>query len=270
MSSINLVIQFNHPDAVSNTVRYSRIDNTSTPVYTTLTGITTSPLIIEGIPNGQYRVGITPVYADSRVCTERLEDTPPCSGIVSFSAALSGGNIAVTYTINVDVPYFQININYPNGGTFSQQYVNAGTGTQNVTPPSGLYGDYTVTIQPVCDPDTGFLGANSAPAIVNVPAPSNSTFTNNDSTALAPISLTAYSSGSQLIFTSPSVAGSGGVVNFYLADGTYTALQFSYGSGSPATGSLTTGSGTYPGTLASGTITFSNVIVSGGIIVTVT
>lgn len=265
----NLQININHPSALYSIVRYARVDNTSSPSYITISNVPNGVFTIQNIPNGQYRVGITPVYSDGRVCTETFQDTSPCGGVISFSAILSGGNIQVGYTINVNVPNFQVNINYPNGGTFSQQYVNGGSGTVNVTPPSGLYGNYSVNIQPVCDTDTGFLGTPTAPAIVTVPAPNNSTLTNDSSGALAPLSLTAYASGSQLIFTSPSVAGSGGSVNFYLADDNYTSLVLNYGSGSPVSASLTTGSGTYTGVLTSGVITFNNVVASGGVTITI-
>lgn len=269
MAQINLSIQIDHPAAVSSTVRYARIDNTANPVYITQTGVPNGTLIIQNLPNGQYRVGITPVYADGRTCTETFQDTPACTGIISFSAVLDAGNIVVSYFALTDVPFVQVNINYPNGGTFSQQYANAGTDI-TVTPPSGVYGDYSVTISPVCDQDTGFIGSPSAPAIVTIQAPNNSTLTNNSAGPLAPISLTSYASSSALVFTSPSVAGSGGVINFYLADNSYTAIVINYGSGTVASASLTTGSGTYTGVLAAGSITFNNVVASGGVIITIT
>jgi len=269
MATINLSISFSHPEAISSTIRYARIDNTNNPVYTTQTGVTVSPLIIQNVPNGQYIVGITPVYADGRVCTEVFQQTEGCAGIISFSAVLTGGNIVVSYNATSNVPFVQVNISYPNGGSFSQQYTNNGVDI-TITSPAGVYGDYSVNIQPVCDQDTGFLGTPSAPAIVTITAPNNSTLTNNTAGPLAPISLTAYSTGSQLIFTSPSVAGSGGVINFLLSDASYTALVINYGTGTVAAASLTTGTGTYTGVLTSGVITFNNVIASGGVVITIT
>ena len=269
MATINLQVQINHPAAISNTLRYARIDNTSSPVYSTITGITNGTYVIQNVPNGQYRIGITPIYADGRPCIEQFQDTPACTGVVSFSAILSGGNIVVGYTINASVPNFQVNINYPNGGTFSQQYASAGTGSVSVTPPAGLYGNYSVTIQPVCDVSTGFLGAATAPAIVTITQPNNSTLHNGTAGALAPISATAFSSGSQLLFTSPSVAASG-TINYLLVDGSYTSIVVSYGSGTVAAAALITGSGTYTGVLTAGTITFNGVVVSGGATINIT
>lgn len=268
MAAINLQIQINHPAAISNTVRYARIDNTSNPVYTTVTGITNGTYVIQNVPNGQYRIGITPIYADNRPCIEQFQDTPPCTGVVSFSATLSGGNIVVGYTINTNVPNFQVNINYPNGGTFSQQYTNLGTSTVTIVPPAGVYGNYSVTIQPVCDASTGFLGTPTAPAIVTITQPNNSTLHNGTAGAIAPISLTTYAAGSQLVFTNPSLASSA-TINYLITDGSYTSIVVSYSSGTVAAAALITGSGTYTGILTTGTITFNNVIASGGITINI-
>lgn len=265
---INLQIKINHPTAVSSTVRYARIDNTNSPVYITQTGVPNGILTIQDIPNGQYRVGITPIYADGRTCTEQFADTPPCSGIVSFSAVLNTGNIVVSYNATVDVPFVMVNINYPNGGTFSQQYANAGTDI-TITPPAGVYGDFSVTISPVCDQDTGFVGSPSAPAIVTIAAPNNSTVTNNTAGPIAPMSLTTFGGSTTLVFTTPSVAGSGGVVNCFIPDGSYTAIVINYGTGTVASAALVTGSGAYTGVLATGSITFNNVVVSGGVVITI-
>lgn len=269
MALINLNISFNHPAAISNTIRYGRIDNTSSPIYTTVTGVIVSPFQVQGLANGQYRVGITPVYSDGRICAEIIQDTAACTGLISFSAVLDSGNIKVTYTIDSAVPKFQVNISYPNGGTFTQQYDNGGTGSVNITPPAGVYGNYTVTIQPVCDADTGFLGSASAPAIVPVTPPNNSSLTNSTGGSIAPISMTSYASGSVLVFSQGSVANAD-VINFYLADAAYTQIVINYGSGTVAAASLVTGSGTYAGVLTANTITFNAPTISGGAIITIT
>lgn len=268
MSTINLQIQINHPQAISNTVRYARIDNTSSPAYTTVTGITNGTYVVQNVPNGQYRIGITPIYADGRPCIEQFQDTPPCTGVVSFSAILSGGNIMVGYTINANVPNLQVNINYPNGGSFSQQYTNLGTSSITIPPPAGVYGNYSVTLQSVCDASTGFLGAATAPAIVTITQPNNSTLTNSTGGALGSISATAFSAGSQLLFTSPSLANTG-IIHYLLPDASYTSIVISYGSGTVASAALVTGSGTYTGVLTAGTITFNGVVASGGAAITI-
>lgn len=269
MSNINLNISFEHPGATSHTIRYARIDNANSPSFTTFTGVTTSPLNVQNVPNGQYRIGIKPVYADNRPCEETIYDTPACTGITSLSAILNMGVFVISYTALPSVPYIQVNIQYPNGGAFTNQYLNTGSDI-NITPPSGVYGSYTITISPVCDTSSNFIGTASAPVIVNIPNPPNSTFTNNDSTALAPVNLTSFTTGSQSVFTSSSVAASGGIVAFYLADGTYNSLVISFGSGSPTASSLVTGSGTYNGVVSGNTITFTNVTVVSGVTITVT
>ena len=169
MANINIAITFDHPLAVSNTIRFARIDNAVTPVYTTNPGITTSPYVIQDVPNGQYRIGIKPVYADGRVCPEVFVDTRACIGINAFSAVKSAANIVVSYTPAAGLDSVRVNIIYPNGGSFQQIYSAAGTDI-TITPPSGLTGDFTVTMNPVCDVDSGFIGAATAPAIVTFPA----------------------------------------------------------------------------------------------------
>jgi hypothetical protein len=169
--NIDLIVTFNHPDAISNTIRYARIDNTDTPVYTTISAILpgASPYTISTSPaleNGQYRVYIRPVYADGRLCSETLFDTPACTGINSFSASYDGSNINVTYNAVGSLEAVKVNIAYPNGGSFSQIYTNGDPIV--ITPPNGVFGNYYITMQPVCDQDTGFIGVATAPVVVNI------------------------------------------------------------------------------------------------------
>jgi hypothetical protein len=172
MSTFNIIIDFYHPDAISNIIRYARIDNTVTPTYTTVTGITNSPYIIENVNQGQFRIYIKPIYSDGRICSETVKDTDACTGVTALSAVLDGGgDFVISYTAEVSVPIVQVNISYPNGGFSSQQYVNAGTDI-TITPPSGVYGTFFITMQPVCDADTGWLGVASAPVSVEIPDPS--------------------------------------------------------------------------------------------------
>lgn len=169
MANIDLVVNFDHPAATSNTIRYARIDNTVSPSYVTIPGILpgANPYTIPSVPNGQYRVGIKPVYPDGRLCSEVFFDTPACTGINSFSAAYDGaGNIDVTYTADGSLPSVRVNINYPNGGNASQIFTNGDVISMPI-PPS-LSGSYLVTMQPVCDVSTGFFGVATPPVNVNV------------------------------------------------------------------------------------------------------
>lgn len=164
--SSDLVVTFSHPSAVSNIIRYARIDNTVSPVYTTVAGVLPgdSPYSITGINNGQYRVGITPVYSDGRTCPETFYDTAPCEGVVAFNATFDGTNIIITGTL-VEGLSAKVTLNYPNGGTSSYIYTTTeGSLNQSIAPPSGVYGTFFATVQPVCDISTGFLGVSSAPA----------------------------------------------------------------------------------------------------------
>jgi hypothetical protein len=250
-SEIDLIVTFSHPDAVSNTIRYGRIDNTTTPTYITIPGILPgqSPYTISESPaleNGQWRVYIKPVYADGRLCSESFFDTPACTGVNSFSASYNGTTIDITYNVQGSVPNVRVNISYPNGGSSSTIYTNGDV--ISITPPPNVYGTFFATMQPVCDEDTGFFGAATAQSAFVINPPNNSSITNNAS---------FFQSAFQIFTISPNItqAGTqvldiGDSVAFYLADGTYGSLyvQVDAAERDDMALSLVTGTGTYYGT----------------------
>ena len=166
---IDIPVYFNHADAVSNVLRYARIDNTSVPAFQTITGVITSPHVVQNVDNGQYRIGMTPVYADGRVCGETTTETDVCPLILALNASQVGNNIVVTYTAGDAIPQVRVTVSYPNGGSFTQNYTNGNAIT--IPLPSGVYGNYTVSMQSVCDPDTNFYSSPSAPVNVLVAPP---------------------------------------------------------------------------------------------------
>lgn len=172
--SINLTIDFQHPAAISNMVQYARIDNTMTPTFITVSpniaGSSGSGVVIAtNIPDGQYQVNITPIYADGRSCAPTIQTTPPCEPLISINAVITGSNIIVTYLAPSQVPKVRITVNYPNGGSFVANYVNDGNNI--VIPlPSGQVGQFTVSGQSVCDEASGFYSAFSNQVILNVTA----------------------------------------------------------------------------------------------------
>ncbi len=164
----NLIVTFDHPSAISNTIRYARIDNTVSPVYTTITGVLPgdSPKSI-AVDEGQYRVFIRPIYSDGRICPEISYDTAPCVGLSALNAVYTDPNIVINYTVEEGIEYIKINIAYPNGGFFSQIYsVVSTTDVINVPAPVGVFGTYFVTAQPVCNNSTAYFGAPSGSAAV--------------------------------------------------------------------------------------------------------
>ena len=269
MANFNIIVTFSHPAAVSNTIAYARIDNTGSPVYITIPGITTSPYVIQNVPQGQYRILITPIYADGRVCGATQQDTAACTGVTAFSAVYDAAGsppfFVISYSCNPDVPDIQINIGYPNGGFVSNQYANTGVDI-DIPVPNGLSGSFTFTIQPVCDAVTGWLGVASAPAVVFVPPPSNSLFTNNTGNPLTNVSGVSFDGGSVLLFTVANIVNTASV-NYFINDGIYTSIVINF-TGTVASGALVTGTGTYAGVVSGGTVTFSNVTVSGGMVIT--
>lgn len=170
----DLTITFEHPDAVSNTIRYARIDNTVSPSYITISGVLpgASPYTISDVENGQYRFGITPVYADGRSCKETFYDTTPCEGIIAFNAIYDGANIIITGTLEEGLDA-KVTILYPNGGTYSAIYTTTeGALSETIAPPAEVYGVFFATLKAVCDTNSGYMSASSAPASFEIPEPS--------------------------------------------------------------------------------------------------
>jgi hypothetical protein len=170
--SINLTISLSHPAAIATQVRYARIDNLApgqAPVFTAvpnLVGGTGVFTIASDLPAGQYQVNYTPVYSDGRTCTTYTYYTPACPGLISISATIQTGVIVVTYLAPSGATNVIINVAYPNGGSFSNMYVNDGNPI-SIGLPSGVYGNFSVTGQAVCDPTSGFYSATSSTVIVN-------------------------------------------------------------------------------------------------------
>lgn len=272
--TIDIIVTFTHPAAIKNTIRYARVDNTSTPVYTTITDVLPgdSPYTISGVDDGQYIVTITPIYADGRTCGEVVLNTGfPTSGINAFSASFDGTDITIDYNAPDALPQVKVTINYPNGGTFSQIYDNDGMDI-TITPPAGVYGDYTIYMTPVYNENTGYFGQNTAPAIVTVTPPNNSTFVNNTTNVLAPISMVVTTSDSQVIipFNVPSVAASGGVINFYLPPTQIATAVITFGTGTVGTAYFSIPA-VYLGTVSSNQILFEGIdtIILNGVTITV-
>jgi len=172
--SINLAIRYSHPSATSALVRYARIDNTSTPVYTTVTpNPAVSPsssavVVATNVANGQYAIEVTPIYADLRVCPAEFVYTDACPGLISINAYIDSGNIIVQFVADAEVPKARITINYPNGGQYVQNHVNTGgLVTVSIPIPSGQTGVFSITGQSVCDESSAFYSPYSNQVTVN-------------------------------------------------------------------------------------------------------
>lgn len=179
-NELDLVVTFvnSNPSVLGSVIRYARIDNTSTPLWLSVGQVTagSSPYTIPNLPQGQYIVGVTPYYSDGRVCSELTLTTLPCTGINAFSAAVVEGQIVVTYSASS--PYVNWSISYPNGGLITGQVANGASISESL--PSGIYGNYTVTLQPVCNRTTNWVGQSTAPVILNVATPTGTVTAQSD------------------------------------------------------------------------------------------
>jgi hypothetical protein len=174
--SINLSAIFSHPSAITNAISYARIDNTTTPVFVQAGNFANSPAVFaSNIPAGQYQVNIIPVYADGRICDPTIFQTPACPGLLSITGYIQSGNLVVQYAAPSTVPKVRITVTFPNGGSNVQNYVN--TGASIVVPlPAGLFGDYTIQGQSVCDEISAFFSSFSSTVIVSLNQPVAGTF----------------------------------------------------------------------------------------------
>ncbi len=234
-NKLDIIVTFVHPSAISNIIRYARIDLGGTLSWTTIPVVLpgASPYEISNLDDGQYVVGITPVYSDGRVCSESFKNTDVCGAINSFSAVLTSGDIVVSYSATS--PKIKIAINYPNGGTFSQIYTNTGSDI-TITPPANLYGFFYVTIQAVCNEATSWFGPVSAPAVVEITPANNSTIENGTTNDLTIVSL---KDGSTTYTTTPIIAIEG-IHPFFIADGFYPILYLAVLTGTTGQATLTT------------------------------
>lgn len=184
MATINLSVKLNQDGAIAHRIRYSRIDNVLNPTWVTVSpDVVNSPnltqTIATNIPNGQYRIGYYAIYSDLRSCPEAFVDTPACEPLISINAYLDGNNIIVQYFAPSDVVKVKINVGYPNGGSYSALFLNNGNDIP-IALPSGVYGDFTVTGQSVCDESSAFYSVPSSQVVVTREQ-TNLTITNTSS-----------------------------------------------------------------------------------------
>ena len=230
MSNINLALNFGLPSgAIAARVAYARVDNLpsgGTPTYTTVSpDLTSSPgIVATNIPNGQYLMSVLLIYPDLRVCNPEYVYTDACPGLISINAYITSGQLVVQYLAPSDVPKVRITVNYPNGGSFTQNYVNDGNNI--VIPfPSGVYGDFQVSGQSVCDETSGFYSAPSAQ--VTVSRTVNNTTISNTATGITIITVNNITG-----FTLPQSVTAGNTVQ-----GNHTAFYASINAsftGTPA------------------------------------
>lgn len=170
MATINLTISLNQVGSIAHRIRYARIDNVINPSFITVSpDVPNTPNLVytiaTNVPNGQYKIGYKAIYADLRECDEQFVDTPACPGLISINAYLDGNNIIIQYLGPSDAPKVRITVNFPNGGSFTANYVNNGNDIP-IALPNGVYGDFLVTGQSVCDEESGFYSSPSSQVTV--------------------------------------------------------------------------------------------------------
>ena len=282
---MDISVDFVHPSAISNTIRYARIDNTNSPVYTTITGVlpADTPKLIPNVPTGQYFVGITPIYADGRRCSETSGVTEVCPPITSFNSYLGGEagyeHINIKYTAMSRSGHIKVVVGLPNGGTYSEIVVNDGS-TIHI-PLSTLgnqVGTYTVTLYPVCDVANGFFGQPTSSAILTVTPPPNSSIYNSNGSGnnLDGVSINVVSLGvTTNVLASASLAAGGGHAQLYVPSAFYDTVTVivPISVTTIATAQIVAANGITVGVITGTSpqfVTFSNINVNSGFQITLT
>lgn len=167
MANKNLGLRWSHPEAIAVQISYRRIDNAVNPPFITVSpNFTTSPSVVaQNVDNGQYQMGVLPIYADLRSCTIEYVYTPQCDPLVSISAYIQSNNLIVQYLAPSSVAKVRIKVDYPNGGTNVDNYVNSSSDIV-IALPDNVNGDFFVSGQSVCDEDSGFYSIGSNQVVV--------------------------------------------------------------------------------------------------------
>lgn len=273
-----LVVTFVNTATTSSVCNIYRVTNgikSSSAASTTILLPGDSPFTSPDLPEGQYSVELTPEFADGKNCPASIILTDNCYPITSFQAYTGGESGYEHFNIKYTTvaPKVKLIVGLPNGGTQSFIYTNDGSTIHiNFTEFGSQYGDYTFTIYPVCNVTTNYIGVASAPIVIEVAPPNNSSFINNSAGAMTNVLLTSFATVISSVFNSSSVASSGGTTGYYLANGFYNSLVININTGTIATGSLVTGTGTFAGVVSGGgsVITFSNVTILSGCTITLT
>lgn len=159
--------------AVSVQIRYRILGSGAS--YTQLTKTPDQlPFDINGLPSGQYEVGVRSLCSNGAFSPWIAGQTVGCTVPVSFTAVKSGSNIVVTATLPSPQTKIQVNVQDPNGG--NALYTNdfgGQSGSFSIPLTSGLYGDYSVTGSGICDNSVTpiYASAFTTPAIVSNPNP---------------------------------------------------------------------------------------------------
>jgi hypothetical protein len=135
-----------------------------------VTGATT-PISWSSIPIGQYAVVINAICANGKVSADKIVFTVSCAKPGAVNVSDTGTAFSVTWsTLPVNAAKVRIHIDYPNGGTFENDY-NISPATISINKPAGVYGAFVFRAYTVCDVSAGFISDPSNAVSLNVAAP---------------------------------------------------------------------------------------------------
>jgi len=173
----DLLFTINNTGAVSYDMFY-RIRNTTDPWngphHAVATPGPTTQLSIIGVPPNDYEAYVISNCANgsSSGPTDSFFSAPNCQAPVAMNATFNAGIFTVTYAVAPSVGSVQLQVQYPNGGTFNHIYNVASPFEITIPQPVGLYGDYLFSIRSVCNQDSGWTSAYNSPVLVETVNPS--------------------------------------------------------------------------------------------------
>jgi hypothetical protein len=128
---------------------------------------------IQDVPPNEYEFYFISRCANGEVSGQSTTfySTPVCAAPLSFNAVLQGSNFVITYTVPSSVGLVELLIEYPNGGTFDQNYGVTSPGQITVPVPAGQWGDYTFTMRSVCNVASGWYSPWFNPVLITTQNP---------------------------------------------------------------------------------------------------
>lgn len=130
----------------------------------------TTPYSFAAVPAGTWEVVVEAICASGNSAPFSAYSAD-CSALGSFSVTENSDSFTVNWAVIGAPAKVRIEVGYPNGGSFVQNY-NIAPATATIPKPSGIYGTFTFVGRAVCDEAAAWYGPKSNPVEINVAAPS--------------------------------------------------------------------------------------------------
>lgn len=126
---------------------------------------------IEDVPANEYEIYYVSVCEDGLLSdpSEIFYSTPICPVPMALNVIEQADSFLVQYTLPPNVAQFNLQVLYPNGGTFNQVLPVESSGEYLLPKPAGVFGDFTFQIRSVCNVGTGWYSPFTNQVLITVP-----------------------------------------------------------------------------------------------------